>query len=564
MHRNIYTMAAALSFVLLSASTFLLPLVLLLAGTAQAQTSTPPSAGDGSAGNPYQIATIDNLYWLTQTSSVWGDYFIQTADIDADSTKHWNFGQGFSPIGNSTTKFTGSYDGEGHTVSNLYIKGQGAENDLAFFGYTASGSVIKNLGIENADILGNDDTGVLVGIDSSTISNCYSTGSLSGASDIGGLVGSTIDNSVLIPPPPPLPKSLSKVTILNSTITNCYSSVSVSNSNSHSASGGLVGDNSDTISNCYSTGSVSGSGGGGLVGQNSGAINNCYSTGSVGVAGGTPGGLVGDNSGTISSSFWNTDSTSTGVGSGSSTGATGEPTDSMKTESTFTSRGWDFTSTWAISSGTNNGYPYLTGVDHSLPVQATDFVATASTGFVTLTWETQSEVNNAGFNVLREDPNTSSFKLIASYMTDDSLRGLGTTSTVRSYDFTDNRVASGATYDYKVQSVSTNGTTKDLSTLSVTVDVPKTYALYQNYPNPFNPTTAIGYQLSAVSHVTLKVYDVLGREVATLVDGQQNAGVYKVSFDGSRFASGVYFYRIVAEGNNGQRFISIKKLVLMK
>jgi hypothetical protein len=231
---------------------------------------------------------------------------------------------------------------------------------------------------------------------------------------------------------------------------------------------------------------------------------------------------------------------------------------------TFTETGVDSFSQFAIGAGTDN----------SLPVQASDFVATANVGSVSLTWKTRSEVNNAGFNVLREDPNTSSFKLIASYMTDDSLRGLGTSSTGRSYDFTDNRVASGATYDYKIQSVSTNGTTKDLSTISVTVDVPKTYALYQNYPNPFNPTTVIGYQLSAVSHVTLKVYDVLGREVATLVDGQQNAGVYKVSFDGSRFASGVYFYRINAVGNSvkggsasggdGQKFVSIKKLVLMK
>ncbi|MCL4511104.1 MAG: T9SS type A sorting domain-containing protein [Bacteroidetes bacterium] len=94
--------------------------------------------------------------------------------------------------------------------------------------------------------------------------------------------------------------------------------------------------------------------------------------------------------------------------------------------------------------------------------------------------------------------------------------------------------------------------------------VPEKFYLNQNYPNPFNPTTAIGYQLSAVSHVTLKVYDMLGREVATLVDGQQNPGVYKVTFDGGKYSSGVYFYRIVATGNNGQRFSAIKKLVLMK
>jgi Secretion system C-terminal sorting domain len=94
--------------------------------------------------------------------------------------------------------------------------------------------------------------------------------------------------------------------------------------------------------------------------------------------------------------------------------------------------------------------------------------------------------------------------------------------------------------------------------------LPTTAQLYQAYPNPFNPTTVIGYQLPSASRVTLKIYDVLGREVATLVSGQQNAGAYKVTFNGARYASGVYFYRLVAEGNNGTRFVSVKKVVLMK
>ena len=93
---------------------------------------------------------------------------------------------------------------------------------------------------------------------------------------------------------------------------------------------------------------------------------------------------------------------------------------------------------------------------------------------------------------------------------------------------------------------------------------PASAELGQNYPNPFNPTTTISYRLPAVSRVTLKVYDVLGREVATLVDGQRNAGVYKVEFDASRFASGVYFYRIATLGSDGSQFVSVKKLMLMK
>ena len=94
--------------------------------------------------------------------------------------------------------------------------------------------------------------------------------------------------------------------------------------------------------------------------------------------------------------------------------------------------------------------------------------------------------------------------------------------------------------------------------------VPFAYSLSQNYPNPFNPTTTIKYQLAAISHVTLKVYDILGRTMATLVDGAESAGVHKVNFNASKYASGVYFYRIVAEGKNGSRFVAIRKLMLLK
>ncbi len=88
---------------------------------------------------------------------------------------------------------------------------------------------------------------------------------------------------------------------------------------------------------------------------------------------------------------------------------------------------------------------------------------------------------------------------------------------------------------------------------------PREFALEQNYPNPFNPTTVISYRLSAVSKVSLKVYDILGREIATLVDEEMNAGVHEASFDASRLASGIYFYQLKAGD-----FLATKKLVLLK
>ncbi len=210
--------------------------------------------------------------------------------------------------------------------------------------------------------------------------------------------------------------------------------------------------------------------------------------------------------------------------------------------------------------------------DYPLAVQATNFSATTDVGSVTLSWKTQSEVNNAGFNILREDPQTNSgstslatgFKLIASYISDNSLKGSGTSSAGKVYSFTDNHVTSGATYEYKIQSVSTNGTTTDLNTLTATVNIPKNYALYQNYPNPFNPSTTIRFDLKEQSTVTLEIYNLLGQKVIEQNYGAMDAGRYNEIVNMDRFASGVYLCRIAAVGNDGQRFVSVKKLVLMK
>jgi hypothetical protein len=99
-------------------------------------------------------------------------------------------------------------------------------------------------------------------------------------------------------------------------------------------------------------------------------------------------------------------------------------------------------------------------------------------------------------------------------------------------------------------------------------EIPKEFALHQNYPNPFNPTTIIKYQLPIESHVTLKIYNILGQEVITLVDEIQDAGFKSVEWNpstssGQGLASGVYFYRLMAE-SPGKSFVAVKKLLLMK
>lgn len=217
----------------------------------------------------------------------------------------------------------------------------------------------------------------------------------------------------------------------------------------------------------------------------------------------------------------------------------------------------------SVSSATSN--PALLVVnDHPLAVEVSSFKAAASYNSVTLKWQTQSEVGNAGFNVLREDPGTDAFKLLSSYAGNDSLKGLGTSSTGRTYDFIDDHVASGSEYHYKIQGVSIDGFIKDFDTLTVSITAPKDYALYQNYPNPFNPSTTIRFDLKQASTVNLAVYNLIGQEVLNVDYGTMDAGEYNKVLDMSKFSSGVYFYHIAVVGNGGQRFVSTKRLMLVK
>ncbi len=125
--------------------------------------------------------------------------------------------------------------------------------------------------------------------------------------------------------------------------------------------------------------------------------------------------------------------------------------------------------------------------------------------------------------------------------------------------FIDENVTSG-TYKYRLKQIDFDGSFTYSNEIEVEVDfTPKEFVLYQNYPNPFNPKTVISYQLPVNGNVTLKVYDVLGNEVATLVNEEKQAGVYEVEFDGSSLASGMYLYKLQAG-----TFVQLKKMILIK
>ena len=129
-------------------------------------------------------------------------------------------------------------------------------------------------------------------------------------------------------------------------------------------------------------------------------------------------------------------------------------------------------------------------------------------------------------------------------------------------------IGNGANYDYATIKYSQTPT----NIYQATTELPEKYSLLQNYPNPFNPTTKISWQSPVSSHQLLKVYDVLGREVATLVNEYRYAGSYEVEFDAGNLASGIYYYQLKVgdpssgspKGQAGQGFVETRKMILMK
>lgn len=187
-----------------------------------------------------------------------------------------------------------------------------------------------------------------------------------------------------------------------------------------------------------------------------------------------------------------------------------------------------------------------------VPVELSSFNANAAGNMISLSWSTASELNNSGFQVERKAEN-------AEWENAGFVDGHGTTTEIQYYSYIDNGLRPG-TYTYRLKQIDYNGSFKYYE-LGETVEtgVINSYDLAQNYPNPFNPVTTITWQIPANSRVILKVYNLLGKEVAVLVNGEKPAGSYQVEFDASSLPSGTYFYTL----QTGE-FTQTKKMILLK
>jgi len=576
-----------------------------------AQTAILPS-GSGTEVDPYLIANLDNLYWLTQNTDKWGDfYYRQTANIDASATKTWswtdsysNDAEGLKSIGDDVvSSFFGTYDGQGFSIDDLYIRRKTVSN-IGLFGNTWD-ATIKDLTLTNVSItsyyegtetnIQYDFIGALVGTANGTkITNCHSSGNVTGGGGVGGLVGylnSTENNGGNI-------ENCSSICTVSgikwiggfigynfeSIIKDSHSSGSVIGSSNisgedvHSAGGfigqntqyseiyrsystgsvtgennvgGFVGANVDSyIFDCYSQGNVSGTNSvGGFMGYyNSDYIKNCYSTG--GVSGNkNVGGLVGfNNNSQIENCFWDTETSEVSA----SAGGTGKTTLEMQTETTFTDAGWNFDTVWTM-----NGYPDL--MVNPLPIELSSFSVSLIENGIELNWETATEINNYGFDIERK-PEIGSWENIS------FVEGYGNSNSPKQYKYKDIENLSGK-YFYRLKQIDIIGSFEYSNIVEINFGLPMEFTLSQNYPNPFNPTTSIEYSIplleplhATVQFVQLKVYDLLGREVATLIDeSKPAAGSYTVEFNASDLPSGIYIYKLEASN-----FVQAKKMTLIK
>ncbi|MCU0413449.1 MAG: T9SS type A sorting domain-containing protein [Ignavibacteriaceae bacterium] len=197
----------------------------------------------------------------------------------------------------------------------------------------------------------------------------------------------------------------------------------------------------------------------------------------------------------------------------------------------------------------------------SIPVELTSFTATSSGEEVILNWTTSTETNNSGFSIERKFAE-------CEYSEIGFVPGFGTTTEPKSYSYTDSKLRAGK-YTYRLKQIDFDGSFEYSQEIEVEVSAPLTFSLEQNYPNPFNPCTVISYQLPVSGNVALKVYDILGNGVATLVDEYKPDGKYEVEFSaksgsasgGNAYSlpSGVYFYQLRAGD-----YVAVKKMILLR
>lgn len=192
----------------------------------------------------------------------------------------------------------------------------------------------------------------------------------------------------------------------------------------------------------------------------------------------------------------------------------------------------------------------------AVPVELSLFYASVEENSVNLIWKTVSEKNNYGFEIQRHqisNVKNQNWEKIG------FVEGKGTTQSPQMYVFSDVHIHESGSYSYRLKQIDFDGSYEYSKIIRVEVEKPLKYAIMQNYPNPFNPTTTISWQSPIGSRHTLKVYDLLGNEVVTLIDDWMDAGYHEIEFNASTLSSGIYFYQLTTPD-----FFQTRKMQIIK
>ena len=190
-----------------------------------------------------------------------------------------------------------------------------------------------------------------------------------------------------------------------------------------------------------------------------------------------------------------------------------------------------------------------------VPVELISFNASADKRNVTLNWQTSTEVNNRGFEIQRQYVTGNESK----WVTVGFKEGYGTSTETHSYSYIDNISEISASHlSYRLKQIDFNGTFSYSDVVEVDV-IPSRFSLSQNYPNPFNPSTLISFTIASKDFVTLKVYNLLGQEVTSLLSKDLEAGSYNLKFESGNLPSGIYLYTL-----STGKFSETKKMILLR
>lgn len=206
-----------------------------------------------------------------------------------------------------------------------------------------------------------------------------------------------------------------------------------------------------------------------------------------------------------------------------------------------------------LVSGDLTAVSVLAYTDDPTPVELTFFVGVLNGDEIELRWQTETEVDNYGFNIERSMGNEDNWSTIT------FVRGNGNSNSPKYYKYTDSDIISAGTYYYRLKQIDNDGTYEYSDVVMVEVDMPHNYYLSQNYPNPFNPTTQINFSLPERQMISLRIYNTMGELVSELVNEIKDPGSYSVVFDAARLPSGTYFYNIIAG-----RYYETNKMTVIK